>query len=86
MAKFKKKPMEIEAYKIIDDLAEVDKIVLWCGGTLNWDEGEVLSISVKTPHGIVDAKESDWIIKDPDGAFYPCTDSVFKVTYEQIDW
>lgn len=92
--KFRKKPVVIDAFQWNGEWADV---IAWLDsmsdGPFVIPFGSVPPITkegdqlvIKTPHGPTTANEGDWIIKDSDGDFYPCTDSVFKATYEQVDW
>ena len=81
MAKFRKKPVVIEA-------------VLWTGRNVEEvnafiNEGqdeETLPgrpIVIETLEGDVTAQVGDWIIKGVAGEFYPCKPNIFEQTYEQ---
>jgi hypothetical protein len=88
MAKFRKKPVVIEA-------------ILWNGmNSLELAEflnpGKAVNIvgePVTTPHpatihtleGNMRANPGDWIIKGVKGEFYPCKNDIFLATYEAID-
>jgi len=84
MAKFRKKPIVIEA-------------VCWDGtepvrGELNrWVSGNVLCWSsddapcLKTLEGTMRAEIGDWIIKGVKGEFYPCKPDIFAATYEPVN-
>ena len=81
MAKFKKKPVVIEA-------------VQWNGS--NSQEianffGEVMygewanTIPIVTLKGTMEASLGDWIIKGVNGEFYPCKPEIFEKTYEAVE-
>jgi hypothetical protein len=77
MAKYRKKPIVIEAEQFFAD----KPLPFREDGACNWN-GEYWY--VVTAHGqetkIVDG---DWIIPEPDGrGFYPCKDDIFQATYE----
>lgn len=84
MAKFRKKPVVIEA-------------VQWNGG--NFDDiygfmceskspisdtpsGEIV---IHTLEGNMFAQIDDWIIKGVNGEFYPCKPDIFEKTYEKVE-
>lgn len=82
MAKFRKKPVVIEA-------------VLWTGE--NADEFRALSpvdrtvyiegpaLYVKTLEGLMRADVGDWIIRGVQGEVYPCKPDIFAMTYEPVE-
>lgn len=100
MAKYRKKPIEIEA-------------LVWTGHNLEpmsnfltenrskgkpfGTEGPCFSIDfgqaspaliIKTSEGDMTASVGDYIIKEPfdkDRKFYPCKPDIFKLTYEEIN-
>ncbi len=83
MAKYRKKPIVIEA-------------VQWSGG---WHpdkaDNPVCACAnlpgayhVHTIHSgqAIAVEPGDWIIPEPDGAhFYPCKPDIFEATYEKVD-
>jgi hypothetical protein len=80
--KFKKKPVEIEAHRLVAyERGLLDSIAEWCGGTVvieNWS-GPLMVI--KTLEGDMTAYAGDWIIKGVVGEFYPCRSDIFHKTY-----
>ena len=94
MAKFRKKPVEIEAYQVTRELLEgvlfdgkiYPKGLRVSSCSYN-EERRYISAwfgSVTTIHN-QDTKviEGDWIITEPDGEhFYPCKPDIFLKTYE----
>lgn len=99
MAKFRKKPVVIEAvqWNGNDNNPEVDAFV---GRTLHTElESEtaylagagkpVFSLLIETKEGFMKAYKGDWIIKEPfptgDRDFYPCKPDIFEKTYEPAE-
>ena len=39
---------------------------------------------VETPEGWMTGRPGDWLIQGVEGEYYPCEDSVFQATYEEI--
>lgn len=87
MAKFRKKPVEIEAHRIGIDpwldaaWAEVcaNRIVLHqCAEK----DGYVL---IDTLEGQMRGDHGDWLIQGVAGEFYPCKPDIFEATYEPAD-
>lgn len=83
--KFKKKPVVIEARRFNEEgPGDALQIVEWIGDAAKIAPGE--GIAIKTMEGTMLAVVGDWIIKGVEGEFYPCKDSIFKATYEQVEW
>jgi hypothetical protein len=83
MAKFRKKPVVIEAVRYTGKNAAE---VLDFGNfefVVTQIEGERI-VQIATLEGIMNAKEGDWIIKDVKGEFYPCKPDIFEATYEAV--
>lgn len=40
--------------------------------------------SVETLAGWLSGEAGDWLIEEEEGEFYPCEDSVFQATYEEV--
>ena len=83
MARFRKKPVEVEARRVGDvpwgDLAK------WCGGSIARDGQKYAAIIIRTLEGNMWARPGDWIIKGVKGEFYPCKHDIFEQTYEPVD-
>lgn len=79
MAKFRKKPVIIEAVQLTPlSLSEVEEFV---GGDLEVRGGEVI---IATLEGAMHASPGDWIIRGVQGEFYPCKPDIFEQTYEEV--
>jgi hypothetical protein len=95
MPKFRKKPVEIEAFQMTDDLARdhiLGGVALPFGIKIgNWDghpaRGEVhrWMLSIKTLEGRMRVDPNDWIIKGVEGELYPCKPDIFAATYDAVD-
>lgn len=59
-------------------------LIDWIGDSAYVAPGE--GIAIRTIEGVMLAQIGDWIIKGIEEEFYPCSDSVFKNSYEQVDW
>lgn len=85
MPRFRKKPVEIEAWQIplngdipdamINFLSSSSDITILSDGRL-----EILTLE-----GKMIAKPGDWIIRGIKGEYYPCKADIFEKTYEPID-
>ena len=90
MAKFRKKPVVIEAVKWdgqnineILDFGDSGPFPLWGDDyKIDRDQGSVL---ILTAEGTMRADTGDWIIRGIKGEFYPCKPDIFAVTYEKVE-
>ena len=79
MAKYKRKPVVIEAIRFIG--SNYEEIREFIGqNTLCSD----LSIVISTLEGDMVAQKGDYIIKGVQGEFYPCKPDIFNATYEVV--
>jgi hypothetical protein len=86
MAKFRKKPVVIEAW-----LCEApSRMPQWLydameKGTARFIDGHVNSVEIFTLEGTMRADPGDWIIQGVKGELYPCKPDIFAATYEAVD-
>jgi hypothetical protein len=93
MAKFRKKPIEIEAYQYCGGFKPNhwpewlrSRLVAWDASLEPGDvklAGETLCIH--TLEGTMVAHFGDWIIKGVKGELYPVKNDIFLATYEAVD-
>jgi hypothetical protein len=91
MAKFRKKPVVIEARQFETNNESGDlnmnELVSWMNqgrDTMNaWHNGT--DIFIQTLEGQMRAEVKDWIICGVKGEFYPCKPDVFEETYEKVE-
>lgn len=82
MARFEKKPVEIEAVRFLDNTESITEISNMGMGTLRVDYTQAPPIiKIKTLEGTMTANVGDWIIKGIRGEFYPCRHDIFMDTY-----
>ena len=81
MAKYRKKPVVIEAFKWLHDEVP-DWWVALQGTKLSVEDGSAL---IPTLEGEMKASAGDWIIKGVKGEFYPCKPDIFEATYELVE-
>lgn len=93
MAKFRKKPIVIEAIQYNNlNREEIESFV---GNKLYRSlESETaylagkgapkFSLIIQTKEGEMKAMPNDWIIKGVNGEFYPCKPDIFEKTYESV--
>lgn len=79
---FKKKPIPVEARQFT--AAAALPVADWCLGHLAYQENEAVYLIVPTLEGPMKANLGDWIIRGVQGEFYPCKESIFKETYDQV--
>ena len=80
MARFRKKPVVIEAVQFNGNFEEIESFV---GGDLGKDmTGRYV---VATLEGALQISGMDWIIKGVKGEFYPCKPDIFEATYEPVE-
>jgi len=90
-AKYRKKPVVIEAYQFNGGSLNGQDLARWCGGRYDADAKasdptDVYErISIPTLEGVMTASRGDYIIKGVNGEFYPCKPEIFAMTYEDAD-
>jgi len=85
MKKYRKKPVVIEAVRLLLPETPSD-IASWCGGRV-CGAGDLTAkvwIEIDTLEGVMRADYGDWIIKGVKGEFYPCKPDIFEATYEVV--
>lgn len=89
--KYRTKPVVVEAMRFYADHLVMAEVARWCGGRIGSeakasDHTDVAYwIDVPTLDGVVKARPGDYIIKGPEGQFYPRKPESFKATYERHD-
>ena len=81
MAKYRKKPIVIEAFKWGTDEVPEWWTKISAGFELYINTGSVI---IPTLEGKHEAKLGDFIIKGIKGELYPCKPDIFEKTYEKI--
>lgn len=91
MAKFRKKPVVVDAFRasdVISSAATDWKSLPECIAKA-YEEGDILflpqSIWIRTLEGRMEANCGDWIIRGVKGELYPCKPDIFTATYEATD-
>ena len=87
MARYRKKPIEVEAVQFTEETRQ--QIIDWCDPrhTNMDDDGclyETANLFIRTPEGEMMAQPGDYIIKGIAGEFYPCKPDIFEQTYEAV--
>lgn len=84
MAKYRKKPVVIEAVQWTGDpecVAGLDWIAFTPGMVERIDKG----IEIRTLEGTMLASVGDWIIRGVKGEVYPCKPDIFAATYDPVE-
>ena len=82
MAKYRKKPVIIEANQLTEDNAHL--LALWCNGILHESKFHPEFIIIHTLEGDHNAQLGDYIIRGIKGKFYPCKPDIFEEIYETV--
>lgn len=100
MAKFRKKPVIIEAVRLtwatwtevckfagVGKLADGDPEGCYIDedGDVTIDTNGKIGLQIPTLEGVMLAREGDWIIRGVRGELYPCKPDIFAATYEAVD-
>lgn len=96
MAKYRKLPVEIEAFKLgfdsipdwFADAITLKVVTLYCDNRNERDTFEECintNCDIQTLEGIMHANNGDYIIKDINGELYPCKPDIFEKTYERVE-
>lgn len=86
MAKYRKKPVVIEAEQFDGTVEKADELRRWIEG--NGGEAMVqkldvcVTLYIKTLEGTMSANAGDWIIRGLKGEFYPCKPAIFVASYD----
>ncbi|KKN07454.1 hypothetical protein LCGC14_1066800 [marine sediment metagenome] len=80
MAKYRKKPVVIEAKQYTRNGLEAEQVAEWCDG-----QQTNTGLIIHTLEGDMMADYGDWIIKGIKGEFYPCKPDIFDATYEKVE-
>lgn len=92
MAKFRKKPVVIEAVKFNGEmtpelksfLANANYTVDFMSAGLTTTQS-IPTLKILTFEGVMDAIPGDFIIKGVNGEYYPCKPDIFAKTYEKVE-
>ncbi|MDD4089926.1 MAG: hypothetical protein PHP29_09580 [Tissierellia bacterium] len=87
MAKYRKKPVVIEAIKYQSEFGN-NRIMNWLAqqeanvkGWLFFDN----EITIPTLEGDMKVSDGDYIIRGIKGEYYPCKSDIFEITYELVE-
>ncbi|MFA1820562.1 hypothetical protein ACDX78_10325 [Virgibacillus oceani] len=87
MAKYRKKPVVIEAFKYHEDNMPdwfMDKVTSSDIIIQNKTSIEEAYCEIKTLEGTMIGEHGDYIIQGVNGEVYPCKPDIFEKTYERV--
>ncbi len=89
MAKFRKKPVVIEAWQVTPDDGQTRQLPpMWLVTAITTGAAIALpggGIDIKTLEGTMRGDVGDWIIQGVKNELYPCKPDIFAATYEPAD-
>ncbi|MBO4228040.1 hypothetical protein [Bradyrhizobium neotropicale] len=85
MAKFRKKPVEIEAVRWDGNLTTVEPLLIGASTPEVYQDLGETTLMIATLEGMMRADVGDWIIRGVKGELYPCKDDIFAKTYEPAE-
>lgn len=82
MAKFRKKPVVIDAVQVrADNLQEVYDFIVTHNGPFHTEPDGLV---IETLEGNMKANLGDYVIRGVKGEFYPCKPDIFEASYEAV--
>lgn len=89
MARYRKKPVVIEAWRWDESLATLSMLktrgMKWSGHRGHRGHPDLCQdLRIKTLEGTLTIELGDWIIRDGKGEFYQIKDEIFRETYEKV--
>ena len=91
MAKYRKKPVVIEAFQLTWDFIKSVNAPSWVikNRTIKFFYTDKIENSqyalIDTLEGQMRANANDWIIEGVNGEIYPCKPDIFEKTYELVE-
>lgn len=97
MAKYRKRPVVIEAYQWFSHLNEMPGVRYIAAHAVDYTKKDVGAKSrgiiheaparwvIETLEGVMEVSEGDWVIRGIKGEFYPCKPDIFLATYEPVE-
>lgn len=85
MAKYRKRPVEIEAVQWDGaNYLITETFMKGSGAVVDQSYSKLGVILIPTLEGVMTAQVGDWIIKGTHGEFYPCKPDIFEQIYEEV--
>ena len=89
LRRFRKKPVVVVAVRLTETNMErvlntINGVESDCGRYAMTDGDHCVALVIQTLEGEMLARVGDWIIRGVEGEFYPCKNSVFVKTYDEV--
>ena len=84
MAKYRKKPVIIEAVCLLPEFKEMIKEHIGKTIPIRIGFDKKMFLLIPTLEGEMKASEGDYIIRGVSGELYPCKPEIFHATYEEV--
>ena len=81
MAKFRKKPVVIEAVQWDGTTEGAAGVIDFSLGVCIFSKGHM---AINTLEGLMTVSPGDWVIRGVKNEFYPCKPDIFEATYEAV--
>lgn len=90
MARYRKKPVEIDAFRWDGKQLAANNCPDWIWTapnlcTVTSTKKPKLTLCIETLEGEMAVIKGDWIIRGVAGELYPCKDAIFAATYDPVD-
>ena len=87
MAKYRKKPVIVDAVQFFDTADSLQELSEFVGKAIRVDYSSPNkpTLKINTLEGPHIASVGDYIIKGVKGEFYPCKPDIFEMTYEKVE-
>ncbi|MED3574506.1 hypothetical protein [Cytobacillus praedii] len=92
MATYRKKPVEVEAFKFyVDPMPDwfMDKVssneIILRNCNYNRYSADEAFCRINTLEGVMEGRGGDYIIKGIQGEVYPCKPDIFEKTYDLVE-
>ena len=92
MAKYRKRPVEVEAFQILMGTLRKRDYPQWFADAIasgvvyqKANPNYPVECTIRTLEGDMDANLCDYIIKGVNGELYPCKPDIFDKTYMEVD-
>ena len=95
---YRKRPLEVDAVRLTREFLASDGCFDWVASAFDTRHGKVGSIRViqepsalqvdfivVTPHGPVNCRFGDWVVRDNFGHLHPYTDEDFQLIFEEVE-
>jgi len=88
MAKYRKKPLVVEAVRLAGENEDASQDVIdWLAHdsrSLRWESDRDGGIAIHTLEGVMRADPGDYVIQGVIGELYPCKPAIFESTYDAV--